>query len=330
MAPEYVKKYPLHSTNISPQRLALAVTEECNLRCRHCFFWRKKDRADEELNLAEKIKILDDFKNINNHGLVYFTGGEPLLKQEQLIKLIKHCRQNALHCWLTSNGTLINTPALAEILVAFLPHITISLDSSKENIFDFNRGAAGTFQKVITAIKLLQQARIKTNSKTKIIIACIIMEHNYRELAELITFLKKLGVDGVFFQTLYMFSPSEYYPRDNQQYRQQIDKLIEQAARDPFITMELTDLFFLKEMNQASVYYTDRPYCNSFEKNIFIDLYGNVSLCGLSCPVGNIRTNSLKDIWQSDLAAKQRTVLANCALICGACQPHRKTYQLVK
>lgn len=76
------------------------VTDRCNLRCKHCFYFREehdsKEMGAEEF--LDGLKILQERHNIISMG---WSGGEPTLRHEVLERGMKMFRMNQLY----TNGT---------------------------------------------------------------------------------------------------------------------------------------------------------------------------------------------------------------------------------
>lgn len=75
---EPAKFYPL---------MELDLTQRCNLRCKHCYFFRQgyepEAMSDEEL--LEKLKVYRERHGIR---LITYNGGEPMLRKEFIKKAV--------------------------------------------------------------------------------------------------------------------------------------------------------------------------------------------------------------------------------------------------
>ncbi len=77
--------------------ISIDVTNQCNLRCRHCFFWRAGYR--EELTVDG---WKDVFKKLPRFAYCSWVGGEPLLRRE----LIEWGKDRFIINEVVTNGTL--------------------------------------------------------------------------------------------------------------------------------------------------------------------------------------------------------------------------------
>ena len=152
------------------QQIILNITENCNMRCKYCYFSDTykytNNRNDNMMNAKTAIKALDYFFDIIeqisefNPGKkcgITFYGGEALLN----FSIIKTCIEYSKKVCpvtpifnITTNGTMLYGD-IADYLVENDVYITISLDGSK-NQHDRNRIDAigkGTFDRIINNIK---------------------------------------------------------------------------------------------------------------------------------------------------------------------------------
>jgi radical SAM protein with 4Fe4S-binding SPASM domain len=137
-----------------PKRgVLISVTHRCNLKCRHCFVSASPE-LDDQLLYDNLIEIIDKVCEFGVQQIV-FTGGEPLVRSD-FLAILKYTRNKFDGTiGLMTNGTLINEKN-ASVLVSNLDTIDISLDGIDEQTCSKIRGK-GVFEKVISAIKLLQR-----------------------------------------------------------------------------------------------------------------------------------------------------------------------------
>lgn len=149
--------------------LLLHLTEECNLRCRHCY---NTSGRPNHLPLSVIEKLFDDLTAM--HGLiVLLSGGEPLCHPE-FWALNSRLPSYDLRFELLSNGTLI-TPDIAQRLKVQL--VQVSLDGMQAS-HDFMRGE-GTFQKTLNGIEALQGAGIR------VAVSSMIFDRNIHEFEQM-------------------------------------------------------------------------------------------------------------------------------------------------
>ncbi len=111
------------------------VTDRCNLRCKHCFYYREEHES-EEMEADEFLEGLRTLKDRHNILSMGWCGGEPLYRRDVVLEGAKMFPMNQLY----TNGTL--PLPVAPNLQPF-----VSLDGTRE-IHDSVRGK-GTYDKIM-------------------------------------------------------------------------------------------------------------------------------------------------------------------------------------
>lgn len=321
-----------------PSHLYLEITTECQLRCRQCHYWRSREKPGA-LSLDEKRDLLHHFLCLNPKGVAVFTGGEPLLRLQELLELSSICRSSGVLSVVNTNGSLINPVVAAKLVDQGPSWIVVSLDSHREVVHDWLRGVPGTFQRAVSAIRTLVKARSRGAGATRIFLSSILWDKNAESCLEFASFAKRLGADGVTFQALEETFALEgtrdafyenYWFKNPTVACRAIDRLGTVFDGDPFLLLSRRDREWLKDY----IHHPDllsEPVCGSHEHNLWVDMYGEARLCSymhrlpMEPSVGNVREATILQIWTGELATKARKVMEGCRLPCGLLNCHRKT-----
>lgn len=153
---------PAIPTKREPHRLTIYITEECNLRCKHCFV--VEGRMPAPKLTGEEIRRLID-AHLDNHpqAVIMFSGGEALVR-EDCLELMRHAAARTDYVNLNTNGMLIDekvSATLAELKV----WIQVSLDGADPEMHNFLRGK-GSFERTWNAIELLCRAGMARRLRT--------------------------------------------------------------------------------------------------------------------------------------------------------------------
>lgn len=116
------------------------ITNRCNLKCKHCYWWKNWKSSNELSPEQWRVVIREKFKKTRIYQ-VALTGGEPLLRPE-VIEVFNEELPNKLV--IVSNGTL---PLIDFGRVSYF----VSLDGT-EKIHDSIRGS-GTYKKIKQHVK---------------------------------------------------------------------------------------------------------------------------------------------------------------------------------
>jgi len=159
--------------------LEFQITDQCNLRCRHCYIG---DGLHQDLSIKSIFKVLDEFEEIQGLRLL-LSGGEPLL-YPHFWEINEILREYPFRSILLSNGTLITKEVSKKLRVH---EVQISLDGMKEG-HESIRGK-GTFEKALQAIESLQEAHIRVS------IATMIHRGNLKEFDALAKLIQSRGIE---------------------------------------------------------------------------------------------------------------------------------------
>lgn len=309
-----VNKSKVQNINV----LWINVTNQCNLRCLHCFRTAGEARKDE-LSVEEICDIIDQFEKIavGSRSLI-LSGGEPFLKKD-IIEVLRRAKEKNLAISLLTNGTLINR-AIARSLRELGPFtIQVSLDGGTQEANDRIRGK-GSYKNAVRGIQFLRGEGIKKG----LVLSMTIMKLNRHEIRPFVQLAEALGVDAVHFP---IFQPvgrgsknRENLELTPEELAQAIDHLFSiQSKCSIKMDFSLTPEF-LKPIRGAK-----RDYCGAGVALWSIEPDGRVTPCpGLSdakFTAGNIRKRDLKSITQHSSTTKQfRSLQVKENPKCAACE----------
>lgn len=146
------KNRELYNCNI-PWAILLDPTSACNLHCTGC--WAAEYGHKLNLSFDEIDDIIRQGKALGTYMYIY-TGGEPLVRKEDLVKLAK--KHNDCIFLTFTNGTLIDEKFADQLAECknFVP--AISLEGFEEAT-DSRRGQ-GVYKKVVRAINILRSRKV--------------------------------------------------------------------------------------------------------------------------------------------------------------------------
>ena len=133
-----------------PWLILMDPTSACNLHCTGC--WAAEYGHKLNLTFDEMDKVVTQGKELGVY-LYMFTGGEPLVRKSDLVKL---CEKHSDCAFLAfTNGTLVDEAFCADLKRIGNLYLAISLEGFSE-VNDLRRGT-GVFAKVMHAMDLLKE-----------------------------------------------------------------------------------------------------------------------------------------------------------------------------
>ena len=144
------KMREIHNCNI-PWLILMDPTSACNLHCTGC--WAAEYGHKLSLSFEDLDNIVTQGKEI---GIYFYmlTGGEPLVRKKDLIRLCEKHNDCAFHAF--TNGTLVDEELCEEMKRVGNLSLSISLEGFEE-VNDFRRGS-GVFNQVMHAMDLLKKS----------------------------------------------------------------------------------------------------------------------------------------------------------------------------
>jgi MoaA/NifB/PqqE/SkfB family radical SAM enzyme len=169
-----------------PVYLLMFVTNRCNARCEHCFYW-------SELNTKVKMELtVDEFdslaRSLGPMLQVTFTGGSPELRKDLpdvVERFYTHCRPtNMTFCMLghARERILDHVTKILQRCPGQKVKIGISLDGIGED-HDRLRGIPGLFERVVGTIEDLADLR-RHYSNLRVDIGMVVHGLNYETVGE--------------------------------------------------------------------------------------------------------------------------------------------------
>jgi radical SAM protein with 4Fe4S-binding SPASM domain len=178
--------------NFRPKSLLLQwhISNQCNLRCKHCY--QDEYGANTDLSFNQQLQILDQYTqwlaNWKIRGHINLTGGEPLVNNH-LFSLLENISLYSSLCSfaILSNGVAL-TPSIAKHLKELgCKFFQISVEGGLD-IHDNIRGT-GNFEKCIRAIEILRRYKIQT------MVSFTSSKLNIDSFDEVVKFCRKHKVD---------------------------------------------------------------------------------------------------------------------------------------
>ncbi len=202
------------------------LTRRCNLTCKHCYAISSDKVYPGELSTPQIYATLDDLKAFGV-PVVILSGGEPLLHPD-IWKISAYTRDLGFYTTLSTNGVLIDTNNIGQIVDMRYDYLGISLDGL-EKTHDSFRGMQGAFKKSMRAIQLCLRHNIKVG------IRFTLTQHNEQEFPAMLDLLHREGIPKFYLSHL-NYAGRGNVNRQNDSYfgatRRSLDLLFDQAWRD--------------------------------------------------------------------------------------------------
>ena len=297
-----------------PTSIALLMTERCNARCIHCDIWKNRGR-EHRPSLAEWQTVLSDFRRWLGPVHVVLTGGEALLNQDT-IDLVVHGSSIGLFIELLTHGFWEDQAKIEALALSRPARVTISFDGVGET-HSLIRGREDFAFKTQRTIQTLRRSRAEYSLKMEIRLKTVIMRQNLDEISRVARFANENDLE-VFYQPIEQnyntpedaawFDHSDTWPNDPEKAIAAVQELCELKKQgfpiaNSLHQLELMIPYFLNPASsrvavQSHSAHESELLCSAMT-TLQIQANGDVRPCTSRPSIGNIKSRSIRDIWES-------------------------------
>jgi MoaA/NifB/PqqE/SkfB family radical SAM enzyme len=299
----------------NPPFLVLFVNSICNMKCEHCFYWQDLNQRDD-MTTEEIFALSRSLGPIENLNL---SGGEPFLRKEVgaiCRQFIQHNGVRQIYVptngWYTKKTVEQVTEALKEPGLQLFA-VELSLDGMPE-FHDRFRVAPGAFARAMETYEALAELQ-ERDPRLRIHSISTATDVNIDEIRKLTTFLfdrcpkmehHNLALirgdrknpalkcpDMTVYQDLYEYVRRLWQPREQGRYGAIVEPML-QWAKVETVTRR-----------------TQVVPCSAGVLSAVVYANGDVGVCELHEPLGNLRQRSFPEIWRSPEAQRLRSSIAN-------------------
>jgi MoaA/NifB/PqqE/SkfB family radical SAM enzyme len=304
----------------SPPFLVLFINSICNMKCEHCFYWTSLNKRDD-LTKEEIFALSDSLGRIENLNL---SGGEPFLRKEFAEICRKFITTNQVRqIYVPSNGYFTDRCIAAVKDVLQEPEIDLfvvelSLDGMPE-FHDKFRVARHAFEYAMRTYDALVELQ-KQDPRLRIHSISTATDVNMEEIRSLTTYLydrcpqmdhhnlaiirgdrKNPTLHGPKLQEyedLYEYIRRLWAPRETGRYGGIVEPMLQWGKVET-----------VKQQRQVVP-------CMAGKISAVVYANGDVGVCEIHKPIGNLRQKGFWDIWRSEEANALRESIARKECYC--------------
>jgi MoaA/NifB/PqqE/SkfB family radical SAM enzyme len=313
----------------APSWCTYLVTYRCNARCGMCDSWRMKPGT--EMTVADVARVFDDLGRLD---VVRLTGGEPFLREDLLEiaeTVMSRSRPAVLH--VTTNGSL--TERVVQFASGFSRprqlSLLVSFDGHAEE-HDASRGPAVSYATALRTVRELAVLRDRTGIDVAVN-HTVISERSLADSGRLRADLEPLGVEV---QSVLAYAESSMYglklrgkradhlivPRGYPLHPKLagadvvafVERELERLAATPSISRRVGKRYYLRGLiARLRGRQSHQPRCVALRSHVRLLPDGRVPVCQFNTEtVGNLRDESLRDVWRGKPATDARAWVDAC------------------
>ena len=304
--------------------LGISLNNNCNFRCRMCHIW-KQEEGENKLDLSKCIKLIDDLERFEVKG-VRLSGGDPFLVPWALDLAHYISSKKGYNIVATTNGSMISESFAKRIVESGVNNLNLSLDAYAAETHDAIRGMPGSHQNILKAIKYLSSK----SDQIRIGINTVFSNLNLGEIIPLTEMVEKdKRIDHIYFMAVMQpfgtnpdpewFLKKEFsflWPQDSVKVSNILDQLAYLKKKGYKINNSFAQIRTFKDYFKDPLNFTKKNKCNLGKEAVEVNQSGDVYLCYHYESIGNIFSDSLFDIWNSEKANQVRRKIEDCRRNC--------------
>lgn len=272
--------------------LEIGVTSNCNFRCDYCCAYNRND--GQSIKAKEVIRILDELPGLKR---VRLSGGEVTLKFDDCVEIVAYCASRGIQTQLNSNGSLLNTERIGQLVSAGLTTIHISFNFTTADAFSrYYNIHPSIYEKIRENITLFAATSVDTVLET------LLFSETQDNMKEISDHVYSMGVRIHEIQNSIIMDHTGWKSiAAREQLKNAVNELIARKKEDTILYFTCMDRFMdaLGFEEQPGVYF---PHCIEGKKQLHLHGNGDILISELCHPViiGNIYNGtSLKDLYSN-------------------------------
>lgn len=309
-----------------PLFVTFFITARCNMKCKHCFYWKEREKTQKSSELSlSKIELLS--KNMPPFPQLQIIGGEPFLRDDlyDITKLFYHNNKTRFFL-LPTNGYFSNRVySLCEKFISEMPDAYLLLHLSIDGVgeeHDRIRGLKGSFIRLMQTYEKVSVLE-KANNKLYVEFLTCCSSFNKSAIEKILSYLKgKYGVRTLCYN-LVRATPLDKQAKDirPEDYLDLVNKL----HRNYKVKSIFERLYYLRRKSVSYLTYESlkrkRKFlpCFAGRLNIVISEEGIIYPCELlHSPMGDLRKEKFdfNKVWNSEKAKRVRDEVKRCSIKC--------------
>lgn len=270
-----------------------------------------------ELDTSSMIRILDELTS-DGAEEIYFSGGEPFIR-EDMLEILQETRRRGVLANVSTNGSFMTNDFALKLRKIDVNLIHISLDSHQENLYNSFRGGE-YFKQTVSAIQNAKEAGLYVR------VGAVIWKENCEHLEDMIRFLADLHVDEVVFN--WLISVGRF--QEHQDQGVPLTEFHRLIAAVRSYQNKYKGIIKIS-MHRSKEFLSDNSICSAGKQILFILPDGRISPCSWLAKLDarlitqdSLKEQSLEDLkqsnafqlWHSIIKKRTEVCHSGCPAIC--------------
>lgn len=184
------KKEMLHKLSAGPEQVSFDITQNCNLRCVHCFNNSGASAPLKDLSREKKLDVAREIAELRPKN-VCLCGGE-ITCYPYLFEIIEILRPSVGNISMVTNGYNMTEELAKKLIEGGVTLAQVSIDGAYAWQHDSFRGVKGSFERAVNAVKYLKKAGLR-----KLDSSLVPNRLNHKTMEEYAELCASVGIDEI-------------------------------------------------------------------------------------------------------------------------------------
>lgn len=281
--------------------LQFELSSRCNERCIHCYIPNEKKNHGEDMPPQKVKELIDEYAEMGGIHIT-FSGGEAFLHKD-LLELVRYSREKDMKVSILSNLIAVTDKQVEKLQELNISLIQVSLYSMDPEKHDYITKVKGSFERTKRVIEKLVAADIPVQ------ISCPVMKANLDGYEKVLEYAKALKIKAECDFIMMARSDLDKSNLSNRLSLEETERILRTIIEndDNYKENTLQQIPISDRINFDLESYLKEPICGVGYDSCCVAANGDIYPCSGwgGYVLGNVYTQSLRDIWVNSPKAKQ-------------------------
>jgi radical SAM protein with 4Fe4S-binding SPASM domain len=287
-----------------PFSASIEPTTSCNLRCPECPSGKREFTRPTGMLKDDFFKELIDELAPHLNYLTFYFQGEPYLNPK-FLDMVQYASSKNIYTATSTNAHYLTPDNAKKTVESGLKRLIISIDGTTQDTYSSYR-IGGTLDKVIEGAKNIVEWKKKLNSSTPYtIFQFLVVKANEHQIPGVKALAKQIGIDEVKLKTVQVYNHENGSPLIPTQ--QKYSRYKKDNATGKFVIKNELLNHCWRSWHSCVITWDGSVVPCCFDKDA-------------KHPMGNVKEQSFKDLWQGDKYKNFRQALLRSRKEIDICQ----------